>query len=35
VIVGTRDPQAELVLAQRIAVATAQARGRNPDQPST
>ncbi len=33
VIAGTRDPQAELVLAQRIAVATARARGRNPDQP--
>jgi len=33
VIVGSRDPQAELVLAQRIAVATALARGLNPDQP--
>jgi fructoselysine-6-P-deglycase FrlB-like protein len=33
VIAGTGDPQAELVLAQRLAVATAQARGRNPDQP--
>jgi fructoselysine-6-P-deglycase FrlB-like protein len=33
VIVGTRDPQAELVLAQRIAVATAQQRGLDPDRP--
>lgn len=28
-----RDPQAELVRAQRVAVATAQARGLDPDQP--
>jgi fructoselysine-6-P-deglycase FrlB-like protein len=33
VIVGTQDPQAELVLVQRIAVATAQARGLDPDRP--
>jgi fructoselysine-6-P-deglycase FrlB-like protein len=33
VIVGGRDPQAELVLVQRVAVATAQARGLDPDQP--
>jgi fructoselysine-6-P-deglycase FrlB-like protein len=30
---GQRDPQAELVSAQRIAVATAQHRGLDPDQP--
>jgi fructoselysine-6-P-deglycase FrlB-like protein len=33
VIVGDGDPQAELVLAQRVAVATAQARGLDPDRP--
>jgi fructoselysine-6-P-deglycase FrlB-like protein len=33
VVVGTADPQAELVLAQRVAVATAQARALNPDRP--
>lgn len=33
VIVADRDPQAELVLAQRVAVATAQVRGLDPDQP--
>lgn len=33
VIVGAADPQAELVLAQRVAVATAQARGLDPDRP--
>jgi fructoselysine-6-P-deglycase FrlB-like protein len=33
VLVAGRDPQAELVLAQRVAVATAQARGLDPDQP--
>jgi fructoselysine-6-P-deglycase FrlB-like protein len=33
VIVAGRDPQAELVLAQRVAVATAQVRGLDPDQP--
>jgi fructoselysine-6-P-deglycase FrlB-like protein len=33
VIVGVHDPQAELVVAQRIAVATAEARRLNPDQP--
>lgn len=33
VVVANRDPQAELVLAQRVAVATAQARGLDPDQP--
>jgi len=33
VIVGGLDPQAELVLVQRVAVATAQARGLDPDQP--
>lgn len=31
--VADRDPQAELVLAQRVAVATAQVRGLDPDQP--
>ena len=30
---GERDPQAELVRAQRVAVATAQRRGLDPDQP--
>jgi fructoselysine-6-P-deglycase FrlB-like protein len=30
---GDRDPQAELVRAQRVAVATAQQRGLDPDQP--
>jgi len=33
VIATGRDPQAELVLAQRVAVATAQARGLDPDRP--
>jgi fructoselysine-6-P-deglycase FrlB-like protein len=33
VVVGTRDPQAELVLIQRLAVATSLARGLDPDQP--
>jgi fructoselysine-6-P-deglycase FrlB-like protein len=33
VVVAERDPQAELVLAQRVAVATAQVRGLDPDQP--
>ncbi len=33
VIVADRDPQAELVLAQRVAVATAQVRGLDPDRP--
>jgi fructoselysine-6-P-deglycase FrlB-like protein len=33
VVVAGRDPQAELVLAQRVAVATAQLRGLDPDQP--
>jgi fructoselysine-6-P-deglycase FrlB-like protein len=33
VVVGTADPQADLVLAQRVAVATAQARGLDPDRP--
>jgi fructoselysine-6-P-deglycase FrlB-like protein len=33
VVVGDRDPQAELVLAQRVAVATAQVRGLDPDRP--
>jgi fructoselysine-6-P-deglycase FrlB-like protein len=33
VIAGGLDPQAELVLVQRVAVATAQARGLDPDQP--
>jgi fructoselysine-6-P-deglycase FrlB-like protein len=33
VVVGVSDPQAELVLVQRIAVATAQARGLDPDRP--
>jgi len=31
--VGDRDPQAELVRAQRVAVASAQRRGLDPDQP--
>jgi len=33
VVVGDGDPQAELVLVQRMAVATAQARGLDPDRP--
>jgi fructoselysine-6-P-deglycase FrlB-like protein len=33
VIATGRDPQAELVLVQRVAVATAQARGLDPDRP--
>jgi fructoselysine-6-P-deglycase FrlB-like protein len=33
VIVARRDPQAELVVAQRVAVATALARGLDPDRP--
>jgi len=33
VVVSDADPQAELVLAQRVAVATAQARGLDPDRP--
>jgi fructoselysine-6-P-deglycase FrlB-like protein len=33
VVVGVGDPQAELVLVQRIAVATAQVRGLDPDRP--
>ena len=33
VVVTAGDPQAELVLAQRVAVATAQRRGLDPDQP--
>jgi fructoselysine-6-P-deglycase FrlB-like protein len=33
VVVSDRDPQAELVLVQRIAVATAQIRGLDPDRP--
>lgn len=33
VVVTDGDPQAELVLAQRVAVATAQARGLDPDRP--
>ena len=33
VVVAEGDPQAELVLAQRVAVATAQLRGLDPDQP--
>jgi fructoselysine-6-P-deglycase FrlB-like protein len=33
VIVGESDPQADLVLVQRIAVATAQLRGLDPDRP--
>ncbi len=33
VVVGTLDPQAELVRAQRVAVATAVQRGLDPDQP--
>jgi fructoselysine-6-P-deglycase FrlB-like protein len=33
VVVADNDPQAELVLAQRVAVATAQARGLDPDRP--
>jgi fructoselysine-6-P-deglycase FrlB-like protein len=33
VVVADRDPQAELVLAQRVAVATALVRGLDPDHP--
>jgi fructoselysine-6-P-deglycase FrlB-like protein len=33
VVVGAGDPQAELVLVQRVAVATARARGLDPDRP--
>ncbi|MGH3189345.1 MAG: SIS domain-containing protein [Streptosporangiaceae bacterium] len=33
VVVADRDPQAELVLAQRVAVATALVRGLDPDRP--
>jgi fructoselysine-6-P-deglycase FrlB-like protein len=33
VVVGESDPQAELVLVQRVAVATAQLRGLDPDRP--
>jgi fructoselysine-6-P-deglycase FrlB-like protein len=33
VVASNRDPQAELVLAQRVAVATAQIRGLDPDRP--
>jgi fructoselysine-6-P-deglycase FrlB-like protein len=33
VVVAQNDPQAELVLAQRVAVATAQVRGLDPDRP--
>lgn len=33
VVVARRDPQAELVVAQRVAVATALARGLDPDRP--
>jgi fructoselysine-6-P-deglycase FrlB-like protein len=33
VVVADNDPQAELVLVQRVAVATAQIRGLDPDQP--
>jgi fructoselysine-6-P-deglycase FrlB-like protein len=33
VVATDRDPQAELVLVQRVAVATAQARGLDPDRP--
>ena len=33
VVVAGLDPQAELVLAQRVAVATAQVRGLDPDRP--
>jgi fructoselysine-6-P-deglycase FrlB-like protein len=33
VVVADGDPQAELVLAQRVAVATAQVRGLDPDRP--
>jgi fructoselysine-6-P-deglycase FrlB-like protein len=33
VVVAENDPQAELVLAQRVAVATAQVRGLDPDRP--
>jgi glutamine---fructose-6-phosphate transaminase (isomerizing) len=33
VVVADSDPQAELVLAQRVAVATALVRGLDPDRP--
>jgi len=33
VVVGRLDPQAELVVAQRVAVATARRRGLDPDHP--
>jgi fructoselysine-6-P-deglycase FrlB-like protein len=33
VVASDADPQAELVLAQRIAVATAEVRGLDPDRP--
>jgi fructoselysine-6-P-deglycase FrlB-like protein len=33
IVTATGDPQAELVTAQRVAVATAQARGLDPDRP--
>lgn len=33
VVAADRDPQAELVLVQRVAVASAQARGLDPDRP--
>ena len=33
VVVAEGDPQAELIVAQRVAVATAQLRGLDPDQP--
>ena len=33
IVAAGRDPQAELVLIQRVAVATAQARGLDPDRP--
>jgi CRISPR-associated protein Cas5a/b/c len=32
-VVGRLDPQAELVVAQRVAVATALRRGLDPDHP--
>jgi glutamine---fructose-6-phosphate transaminase (isomerizing) len=33
VVASDLDPQAELVLAQRVAIATALARGLDPDRP--
>jgi fructoselysine-6-P-deglycase FrlB-like protein len=33
IVAAAQDPQAELVVAQRVAVATAQARGLDPDRP--